>query len=86
MLTRMTQQFAAFRATLTPSQQQRWDSSLATLASERRAPIYLLVAGQPKQVMVRIGATDGTSTEVSGAVHEGDQVIMGADHAAASTP
>ncbi len=86
MLTRMTQQFAAFRATLTPSQQQRWDASLATLASERRAPIYLLVGGQPKQVMMRIGATDGTSTEVSGAVHEGDQVIIGAEHAAASTP
>ncbi|MEO6137461.1 MAG: efflux RND transporter periplasmic adaptor subunit [Luteimonas sp.] len=85
-LTRMTQQFAAFRATLTPSQQQRWDASLATLASERRAPIYLLVGAQPKQVMVRIGATDGTSTEVLGAVHEGDQVIIGAEHAAASTP
>jgi HlyD family secretion protein len=85
-LTRMTQQFAAFRATLTPSQQQRWDASLAALASEHRAPIYLLVDGQPKQVMVRIGASDGTSTEVSGPIHEADQVIIGAGHAATSTP
>ncbi len=82
----MTQQFAGFRATLTPPQQQHWDASLVALASERRAPIYLLVGGQPKQVMVRIGVSDGTSTEVSGGVHEGDQVIIGAEHAATSTP
>ena len=86
MLTRMTQQFAAFRATLTPEQQQHWDVSLTALASERRAPIYLLVDGQPKQVMVRIGASDGTSTEVSGPVREGDQAIIGAEHSATSAP
>jgi len=81
MLERMTQQFAAFRATLTPAQQQQWDSAIAGLASARRAPLYLLVAGKPKQVMVRIGASDGTNTEVSGDIHAGDQVIVGAERA-----
>ena len=81
MLERMTQQFAVFRATLTPAQQQQWDSAIAGLASARRAPLYLLVAGKPKQVMVRIGASDGTNTEVSGDIHAGDQVIVGAERA-----
>ena len=85
MLERMTQQFAAFRATLTPAQQQQWDSAIAGLASARRAPLYLLVAGKPKQVSVRIGASDGTNTEVSGDIRAGDQVIVGAERAP-STP
>jgi len=82
MLERMTQQFAAFRATLNPAQQSQWDSALAGLASARRAPLYLLVAGKPKQVSVRIGASDGTNTEVSGDIRAGDQVIVGAERAA----
>ena len=81
MLERMTQQFAAFRATLSPAQQQQWDSAIAGLASARRAPLYLLVAGKPKQVMVRIGASDGSNTEVSGDIHAGDLVIVGAERA-----
>jgi len=81
MLERMTQQFAAFRATLAPAQQQQWDSAIAGLASAKRAPLYLLVAGQPKETMVRIGASDGTNTEVSGDIHAGDQVIVGAERA-----
>ncbi|HZV24476.1 MAG TPA: efflux RND transporter periplasmic adaptor subunit [Luteimonas sp.] len=84
MLERMTQQFGAFRATLTPAQQQQWDSAIAGLASARRAPLYLLVAGKPKQVMVRIGASDGTDTEVSGDIHAGDPVIVGAERATPS--
>ena len=81
MLERMTQQFATFRATIAAAQQQQWDSAIAGLASARRAPLYLLVAGKPKQVMMRIGASDGTNTEVSGDVHAGDQVIVGAERA-----
>jgi HlyD family secretion protein len=84
MLERMTQQFAAFRATLTPAQQQRWDSAVANLAGARRAPLYLLVDGKPQQVMVRIGASDGSNTEVSGDIHAGDQVIVGAKRAPAA--
>jgi len=39
------------------------------------------VAGKPKQVMVRIGASDGSNTEVSGDIHAGDLVIVGAERA-----
>jgi HlyD family secretion protein len=81
MLERMTQQFGAFRETLSPAQQQQWDSAIAGLASARRAPLYLLVAGKPRQVMVRIGASDGSNTEVSGDIRAGDQVIVGAERA-----
>jgi HlyD family secretion protein len=86
MLERLNQQFAAFRATLAPAQQQQWDAAVASLASARRAPIYLLVAGKPQQVMVRVGASDGTNTEVAGNVREGDQVIVGAERAATPSP
>ena len=86
MLERLNQQFAAFRATLTPTQQQRWDAAIASLASARRAPVYLLVAGKPQQVMVRVGASDGTNTEVAGNVKAGDQVIVGAERAATPAP
>jgi HlyD family secretion protein len=86
MLERMGQQFAAFRATLDPAQQQQWDSAIAALASAKLAPVYLLVDGKPKQTMVHVGASDGTNTEVSGNIHEGDSVIVGAGRAAAPAP
>jgi prefoldin subunit 5 len=57
-------------------------SAIAALASARRAPIYLLVDGKPKQTMVRVGASDGSNTQVSGDIREGDKVIVGAEHAA----
>ena len=82
MLDRLGQQFASFRTTLDAAQQQKWDSAIAALASARRAPIYLLVDGKPKQAMVRVGASDGSNTQVSGDIHEGDTVIVGAEHAA----
>ena len=82
MLERMAQQFGAFRATLSPAQQQRWDAGLTELAAARRAPVYRLVAGKPERVMVRVGASDGSFTEVSGALKEGDVVITGAERAA----
>ncbi|WP_133477512.1 efflux RND transporter periplasmic adaptor subunit [Cognatilysobacter segetis] len=82
MAQRMTQQFAGFRALLTPDQQQRWDSGLDALLSARRAPLYLLVAGKPKMVMARLGASDGSFTEVSGAPKQGDTVITGAERKA----
>jgi HlyD family secretion protein len=82
MAERMAQQFAGFRATLAPEQQQRWDSGLDALLAARRAPLYLLVDGKPKMVMVRLGASDGSFTEVSGNVKAGDTVITGAERAA----
>jgi HlyD family secretion protein len=84
MLDRLGQQFAAFRTTLDARQRKQWDSGLASLASARRAPLYRLVDGQPRQVLVRVGASDGTNTEVAGDIHAGDTVIVGAERAAAA--
>jgi HlyD family secretion protein len=81
MQERFNQQFAAFRATLSPAQQARWDSEISALVSARRAPLYKLVAGKPVEVVVRVGASDGTWTEVSGDVAEGDEVIIGTERA-----
>jgi HlyD family secretion protein len=77
MAERMQQDFAPFRATLDDAQKQRWDGELRTLLGAKRAPIYTLVNGKPEMVQVRIGASDGTSTEVSGGVKEGDVVVVG---------
>ena len=77
MAERMQQDFAPFRATLDDTQKQRWDAELRALLCAKRAPIYTLVNGKPEMVQVRIGASDGTSTEVSGAVKEGDVVVVG---------
>ncbi|WP_411832759.1 efflux RND transporter periplasmic adaptor subunit [Pseudoxanthomonas mexicana] len=77
MIERMQQDFAAFRATLDERQATRWDSALKALIGARRAPIYKLVDGKPQAVQVRIGASDGSSTEVSGDIKEGDVVVIG---------
>jgi HlyD family secretion protein len=77
MAERMQQDFAPFRATLDDTQKQRWDGELRTLLGAKRAPIYKLVNGKPEMVQVRVGASDGTSTELSGAVKEGDVVVVG---------
>lgn len=82
MAERMAQQFAAFRATLTPEQQQRWDRALDEMAAARRAPLYLLRDGRPSMAVVRLGASDGSYTEVSGAIRAGDTVITGAERKA----
>ena len=78
MLARIAQQFAEFRATLRTDQQQAWDAGLQGLAAEKRATLYKLVNGSMQPVNVRIGASDGSFTEVSGGVAEGDKVIVGA--------
>jgi HlyD family secretion protein len=78
MAERMKQNFAGFRAVLTPAQQATWDAELLALTSGKRAPVYQLVDGKPEQVTVRIGATDGTRTEIiGGELKEGDLVIVG---------
>jgi HlyD family secretion protein len=87
MQERFQQQFAAFRATLDADQRARWDTAVAALLNARRSPLYRLVDGRPQQVTVRLGASDGSSTEVSGPLREGDLVIVGAQHpATAATP
>ena len=83
MQERFNQQFAAFRATLDDTQKNKWDAGVTALVSARRAPIYKLVDGKPQPAMVRIGVTDGTSTEVMGSdVKAGDAIIVGAERSA----
>ncbi len=44
----------------------------------RRTTLYRLVDGKAQPVMVRVGASDGSSTEISGGgIAEGDQIITG---------
>jgi HlyD family secretion protein len=79
---RFQQDFAAFRTSLDAEQCKTWDAALASLAGARRAPLYKLVDGEPQPVMVRIGASDGTDTEISGAVEAGDLIVAGVRAAA----
>lgn len=82
MQERFRQQFASFRATLTPPQQAQWDAEINALVSARRAPLYRLVDGKPQAVTVRVGASDGSFTEVSGDIAEGDTVVTGSGRSA----
>lgn len=84
MRERFREQFAAFRATLTEEQSRQWDSQMDALIHAERAPLYLLVDGQPRRVMARIGASDGSSTEISGDFKAGDEVITGERAASAA--
>src|SRR3546814_8579917 len=84
MLDRFTQDFAGFRETLSDTQRKQWDASVASLVGATRAPIYKLVDGRPQAVMVRIGASDGTATEISGNIQAGDEVVTGERAPAAS--
>jgi HlyD family secretion protein len=77
MLERFRQDFAAFRDTLDDTRRAQWDAAMAGMVGARRAPLYKLEDGQPRLVMVRIGASDGTSTEVSGDIAAGDEIITG---------
>ncbi|MGH8060708.1 MAG: efflux RND transporter periplasmic adaptor subunit [Pseudoxanthomonas sp.] len=77
MLERYQQDFAAFRTSLDDAQRKQWDAAVSALTSAKRAPLYKLVDGKPQQVQVRIGASDGTNTEVSGDIKQGDQIVTG---------
>lgn len=82
MAERFNQQFAAFKATLDEAQQASWDKEIAALLGSRRAPLYKLVNGAPQAVTVRVGASDGSYTEISGDIREGDEVVVGGGRAA----
>lgn len=78
VIARIAQQFTEFRATLRPDQQQAWDAALQGLAAQKRTTIYKLVNGNAQPLNVRIGASDGSFTEISGgALTAGDKVIIG---------
>jgi HlyD family secretion protein len=77
MMERMQQNFAGFTRTLDDSQRQRWNAALASALSATRATLYRLVDGRREAVQVRVGASDGSSTEVIGNLAEGDVIITG---------
>jgi HlyD family secretion protein len=78
----MNRTFAEFRASLSADQQQRWDAALRALATARRGVVWRLADGGPQPVIVRLGASDGTQTEVDGDLHEGDTVLVGQERPA----
>ena len=77
MLERFNQQFGAFRTALRDEQRRQWDSDVNALIGARRAPVYILADGKPKPVQVRIGASDGSSTEIDGPLKVGDEIVVG---------
>src|SRR5690606_30310783 len=78
MAERLRQDFAGFRETLDDAQKKQWDSALSSLVNAKRVTLYKLVDGAAQPVMVRLGASDGSDTEVSGGgIAEGDQIIAG---------
>ena len=79
----MMRSFADFRASLSAAQQSAWDEQLRALATARRGTVWKLVDGEPQAVPVRVGASDGTVTEISGGIAEGDPVVTGQERPAA---
>jgi HlyD family secretion protein len=82
MAERLNQQFAAFMATLGAGQRRQWEREIAELVGSRRAPLYKLVDGKPAAVTVRVGASDGSHTEIAGDIREGDEIVVGSGRAA----
>ena len=77
MVQRYQQDFAAFSASLGGEQRARWDRELLAMGNARFAPLYRLAGNAPQAVMVRIGASDGSNTEIAGDIAEGDVIITG---------
>ncbi|MGY1410033.1 MULTISPECIES: efflux RND transporter periplasmic adaptor subunit [unclassified Luteimonas] len=77
MLERMQESFAGFTRTLDEAQRARWNAALASSLGATRATLYRLADGRREAVQVRVGASDGTSTEVRGGVEAGDEIITG---------
>src|SRR5690606_5459891 len=77
MMQRYREDFAAFRETLDASQAQRWDAAVANLVGATRTTVYRLEGGRAVPVLVRVGATDGTTTELSGGLEAGDLLVTG---------
>jgi HlyD family secretion protein len=73
---------------LTPEQKPAWERLLAEAGSRGAAAsgrVYVLENAQPKALEVRLGLTDGTSTEVLAGVDEGAEVIVGMEGARAGS-
>lgn len=78
MRDRFNQQFGAFVATLDDAQRGKWNSGLDAQLSAKRVVAYKLVNGKPQPVMLKVGVSDGSSTEVSGRdIKDGDLIVSG---------
>jgi HlyD family secretion protein len=76
---------------LTPEQRPAWERLLAESGARAQAAVgrvYVLSGSEPKPVELRLGLTDGSSTEVlAGELGEGAEVIIGiAENRPASQP
>jgi HlyD family secretion protein len=73
---------------LTPEQRPAWERLLAESGARGQAAtgrVYVLDGGEPKPRDVRLGLTDGATTElVAGDIAEGTEVIIGAGGAGGS--
>ena len=50
---------------------------MASTVGATRVTVYRLVDGRREAVPVRLGASDGSMTEASGGVSEGDLIVTG---------
>ncbi len=74
---RFAKAFAEVREQLSAEQQIGWDQHIQSLFNAKRATVYVLENAEPKAIEVRLGASDGSKTEVVGGLSEGQQVIVG---------
>ena len=85
MRDRLNQQFGAFVSSLDEAQRGKWNAGLDAQLSAKRVLAYRLVGGKPQPVMLKVGASDGSSTEISGRdIKEGDLIVSGERSAAES--
>lgn len=73
---------------LTPEQRPAFERLLAESGSRGPAQagrVYTLEAGEPKPVDVRLGLTDGASTEVVSGLAEGAEVVIGTASASSAS-
>jgi len=80
----MDEAFARLAPSLTAEQKTKLAALRASMAQGRGSTggmsggvVYVLKDGKPSPVPVRVGATDGASTQIVGPLKAGDQVITG---------
>jgi len=80
----MDEAFAKLAPVLKPEQKTKLAALRASMAQGRGRTgamtggvVYVLKDGKPSPVPVRVGATDGTNTQIVGPLKPGDQVITG---------
>jgi len=74
---------------LTAEQRPAWERLLAESGSRGQSSagrVYVLEGGTPKGIDVRLGLTDGSSTELVSGLAEGAEVIVGTADARAGAP